>query len=474
MALRPTQNSIFHQVRSSIRTNLARLVRAQNQVSSGKRILAPSDDPVGISISMSLRRQMGGINAHLAAMEFARPTLSLGAARLQEASGLLHEARSLIVQGMNGTLSQSDRESVASQLELLQQSLLDIANSRSGERYLFAGTDTTTRPFDESVDAGRRVVTYQGNAETQRIPVGRRTTLAVNVPGSEVFGSSELTGVLFSGLTGVALGTSANAGDGYHEVSVRHDATTGSLGSGLALVAGGAGDTIIGDHALVVNAAARTVQLGAGAAVAIPTPLPTDLEVRDADGSLVHLDFSAWTGTDETTVLTGQGSIALDDGAFQAMSLAETDLELVDTARGVALHLDTTSITRAGSDVVTFQGTANLFDTTLGVVADLRNAEGLDQAELLDRINQRLAEFDRAQDDMLSAMGALGSRTARLDDTQERLLDLEVHLNGLLSRIEDADLTETVIEMNRAELTLQAAQATGARLLQQTLLNFLR
>ena len=75
---------------------------------------------------------------------------------------------------------------------------------------------------------------------------------------------------------------------------------------------------------------------------------------------------------------------------------------------------------------------------------------------------------------MLGAMGALGSRTARLDDTQERLLDLGVHLKGLLAQIEDADLTETVIEMNRAELTLQAAQATGARLLQQTLMNFLR
>ncbi len=465
---------MYRQVRTSIRINLIKLVRAQEQLSSGKRILVASDDPVGATMAMSIRRQMGGIDAHISAMEVARPNLSLGAARLQEASGLLHEVRALFVQGMNGTLAQTDRDSVANQLELLQKSLLDLANSRSGERYLFAGTDTTTRPFEERMEAGRQVVVYRGNEETQRIPVGRRTTLEVNVPGSEVFGRSELTGVLFSDLTGVALGTSANSGEGYHEVSVRHDATTGTLGSGLALAGGGADDTIIGDHALVVNASAGTVQLGSGSPVPIPTPLPSDLVVTDADGSLVHLDFSAWTGADEMTVLTGQGSIALDDGTFQAMSLAETDLELVDTARGVVLHINTTSITRAGNDIATFQGTTNLFDSILGVVADLRNGDGLTQAELLHRINQRLAEFNRAQDNMLGAMGALGSRTQRLDNSQERLLDLGVHLAGLLSQIEDADLTETVIDMNRAELTLQAAQATGARLLQQTLLNFLR
>lgn len=471
MTLRPTQASIFNLVRSGLRLNQGKLARAQEQVATGKRILRPSDDAVGTSAALAVRRQKGGVEAYRSAMNTARPLLATGASQLQEASGRLAEARALIVQGMNGTLSANDREAVAGQLDLLYEGLLELANSRSGERYLFSGTETGVAPFQETAD-GR--VEYRGDRSEQSIRIGRGIELEVNVPGDEVFSRFEYSGVAFHGITGVKAGTSASSGQGYHDLFVRHDATTGTPGEGIALANGGADDTIMGAHTVTVDAAEGTARLGSGKAVPIPTPAPATLELQDADGSTVVLDFSAWTGADTTFTLTGEGSISLNGGPYQAITLTETNLQLVDDERGAVLHVDTTGITRAAAELVDYLGTANVFDTLRGVVADLRNDEGLAHSETVERLGLRLEEFDRNHNNLLIGLGQLGSRTERLDTTEQRLGDLSVHLDSLISGLEDADLSEVILDMSRAEQTLQVAQGTGARLIDQTLLNFLR
>ena len=61
MSIRPTQGRIFAIISAGISSNTAKLIRAQEQASSGKRIVRASDDPVGASVSLSLRRQIGAI-----------------------------------------------------------------------------------------------------------------------------------------------------------------------------------------------------------------------------------------------------------------------------------------------------------------------------------------------------------------------------------------------------------------------------
>jgi len=474
MIQRPTQASIYNLVRSGLELNLGKLARAQEMVATGKSILRPSDDAVGTSAALSVHRQKGGVSAYLSAITTARPHLATASSQLQSASAQLTEARALIVQGMSGTLADEDREALAGQLELLVEGLIEIGNSRSGERFLFAGTETATQPFHEVVEDGRHRVVYRGNSTEQSILIGRDVELQLNVPGEEIFGRFEYTGVGFAGMTGVSTGVSASSGEGFHDVHVRHDVTTGAPTEGIALAAGGADDTIVGPHTVTIDGVNGMAQLGSGPKTSIGTPLPTDLTLRDADGSTVDLDFSAWSGASTSFVLTGEASLAFNGGAYQAITLTETDLELVDEGRGAVLHLNTTGITRAATELVTYRGTANIFDSLAGVAEDLRNEPGLPLTDALERARSRLGEFDRNHKNLLIATGRLGARTDRLDTTEARLQDLHVHLESLVSRIEDADLTTVVLDMNKADQTLQVAQATGARLLQQTLLNFLR
>jgi flagellar hook-associated protein 3 len=475
MNIRPTQNGNYDLVRTGLSLNLAKLLRAQEQVSSGKKLLRPSDDPVAAATVLALRRQLGDVTRFTAAIDSARPLLEQGMSALDEASGLMTDARELAVQGLNGTLNGSDRSALAQSLRLLKSQLLDVANTKFGNRYVFGGTATDAAPFAESEVGGLPRVSYQGNGDSHSVAIGPGVELAVNVPGSEAFGRFESSGVRYVGASGVRHGSSADAGSGYGYITIRHDATAGAPGSGVALANGGADDTLIGDRTLVIDSTAGTVRLGNGTAVAIPAAGDAnlaDFSVTDEHGAVVHLDFSAYDGTGSSSTLSGSGSVSLDGTTFTALDLNDSDMELKGEG-GTVLHIDATGIVQATKDLYSFDGAVNVFDELQGMIDDLDNVDGLDNARLTERLSSRLSGFDRDFGNLQVAMGALGSRAQRMDSGKSQLDQLAVSLQGLVSDKEDVDLASVVLDMNNAQQTLQVAQATGARLLQNSLLNYL-
>lgn len=473
MQLRPTQSTIFELVRRGLTSNTGKLVRAQEQAASGRRILRPSDDAAGTSVAMSLRRQIGNLQSFVSATSNSRPQVDQAAARLEEASALMTEARALVIQGMNGSLGADDREQIATQLELVYGQLLDVANTQSGDRYLFAGTNTNTRPFEVTYVDGEKRVQYRGNSDAQRVLIGRETTLQISASGEDVFARYAYSETRYGSLSGIKRGTGGDTGSGYDSLHVRHDGTSGAMGEGVLLVNGNS-DSMLGDRALTIDAAAGTIQLGQGPAAPIPTPYPGNLRVVDQHGAEAHIDLSGWTGNDFSTTLTGAASLSLDGTSYTPVTFAETSLQLVDDTTGNVIHVNTTGLVRAAREQVTFAGTSNVFDTLQGIVDDLRNEQNVSRPEMIDRMGSRLREFDRTQSDLLLGLGQLGSTSKRIQSSEERLQDLTVELKGLVSNVEDADFAVTALELTRAEQTLQLAQATGSRIMQQSLLNFLR
>ncbi len=473
MSIRPTQTSIYQLVQSGMQANLSKLIQAQEQVASGKRILRPSDDAVGTSLSLALRRQLGSISSYVGAIAGSRPILDTATAQLQSGLGILTEARGLALNSLSGSLNASDREAIAMQLESLRDSLLDVANASWGDRFLFAGTATEGRPWELDGNGEAR---YSGNEEVQFITIGRDEQVGVNMPGSSIFGDQEFTGVTYAGTTGVAQGQRADYGSGFDTLELIHTGTSGALGAGLALVGGGQ-DTILGDHSIVVDAVAGTVQMGDGPLMEIPAagdPELANFILEDGDGSVLHVDFSGYSGGSWSGTVTGNGEMSLDGISFQTLDFVNTDLEIVDSETGSVLHVDTTGITRAADELVTFSGTPNVFDVLGGMIADLRAGDELDTDSLMDQLSIRLDELDRGFDNVLAATGHLGSRAERLNHAETRLEGMGLHLQGLQSDVEDVDLSTAVLEMGRTQMTLQAAQAAGARLIQQSLLNYLR
>jgi flagellar hook-associated protein 3 len=472
MSIRPTQQAVFSQIERGMLENFSRLVRAQEQISSGKRIVKPSDDPVGASQALAFKRQIAAADRNKTSVQGARVMLDTASSLLQDGGGTLSEARAVLLQAMNGTQSDDDRRLFAGSIDLIRDRMIEVGNSRAGNRYLFAGTATDSAPFVESGNSVR----YSGNNQSQNVRVGEDARVMSTISGGEIFALEQRTGTQFSGLTGLASGTSADQGTGYRYVSVRHDSTAASgLSSGLAL-AGGASDSILGAHTLVIDGVAGTAQLDNGALVHFPATTAStagDVVVTNEHGAEVHIDFSAYDGTSSSATLTGAGSVSLDGTTWTSMALTEPDLELT-SADGTVLHLDTRGLHRAGVELVTFGGTVNVFDVLQGISNDMNNMHDLSPRDLRERLDMWLGELDRNHENIQIATGELGSLSQRATGLEESFDEQGVQIQGLLSDVEDVDFSKVVLDLNRAEQTLQLAQATSMRLLQNSLLNFLR
>jgi len=477
MAIRPTQNNIYSLVSRGLVLNLSKLAHAQERVSTGKDILRPSDDAVGTARALSMRRRLGLLGRFQESVQSTRPVLETSTAALEEISSILSEARELVITSMSGSMDPEDRATMSQQMTLLLEKLVDVANTKLGDRYVFAGTATGSEPYTLDFSSGQGAVKYNGNNQVQRIAAGFGTEIPINVPGSEIFGSNAVESIDLSGLTGVALGTTANEGRGFTDLHFRHDATLGSPGSGIALVSGGAFDTILNDHTVTVDAVAGTIQLDSGPPLQIPSPGSpeySDFRLINDRGAEVHLDFSGYTGVNSVSTLTGEGSVSIDGTTYTALTFTETDLELVHPTDGTVLHIDTTNVHRAGEELVSFTGATDVFNVLAGVAGDLANDGGLEASRVVDRLELRYDELLRGLNETLRGLGTLGARTERLISSDTRLQATSVNLQGLLSQVEDVEITEVILDMNKAEQTLQLAQATGSRLIQHTLLDFLR
>lgn len=472
--MRVSTFSTFSRVLIGLRNNQYAGIRAQEQLASGRRLIRPSDDPAGTARSLSLRRELSRTGRIQEAIGAGRNQLELAATTLQQGSELFTRARELLLQGMNGTLTDSDREAIATELDEIRSQLLDSANLQVDGNYVFGGTRLGSPPWEEVTTDGITRVVYRGNSSEQLVQAGVDQLVAITVPGDRVFGRSQPGITRYDGLTGASRGTTADEGNGYARLSFRHDSTDlGTLGTAGVTSSGGA-DTLLGSNRIVIDAAAGTIQLGDGQPITIPVgDARADVTIRNESGGELHLDLTGWNGFPYEGLVVGNGSVALNGADFVPLDFTETDLELRDEATGTVLHVDTTGVTRAGQELVTFGSTANPFDLLGGIVDDLRNGQGLTTNEVIDRLSIRLQDLDRVHDDVLLGIGTVGARSARLVTADSQLSEVGLELETRLSLVEDADLAEVAIDLARADQILQLAQAAGARVMQTSLLNFL-
>ncbi len=479
MPVRATTNSNFQRVLSGLRFNLSQLVLRQEQVATGRRILRPSDDPAGTSRVLSFNRQLASASRFIDAIGIGRSILDTGAVALEAGSGALAEARETLIQGMNGTLAPEDRQALATEIDLIRLGLLENANARSGERTLFGGATAGQGAYESRSIGGRERAIYIGSNEQQFIRIGDGVDVAITTPGSSIFSREAGAGAVFAGLTGAQPGSTANEGSGYEYLTLRHDTTiAGTIGTvGLALAGAGANDTFLGPQTLDVDPVAGTVSFGGGPARSIPQAGDPDLAnfvVENPAGGELHLDFTGYTGTSFNGTVDATGSISIDGTTFTALNLADQNIQLVHPESGNVIHVDATGVTRAGRELVSFSGKVNAFDALQGMADDLRNVDGLDHTELLGRLDIWLDEVDRNHENLLVGLGGLGSRSERLTNTEDRLQGMRTQVEILRSQELDIDFAEAALEMARAQQQLEIAQASGVRLLQTNLMNFLR
>jgi len=194
------------------------------ELATGSRINKPSDDPGGAAALVANRDQSSQADSFLQSGSSVSGLLQTADSTLSSVVTALNRAISLGVQGANGTLSDADRADVASELSGIQQQLISLGNTSYQGSFVFSGT-STAQPFvaDPASPSG---VTYTGNAGTNNIAAGSNYSLAINVPGSQIFtaaGSDVFQSI--SDLIG-ALQANTNIGSAVNEVKTAFDHIT--------------------------------------------------------------------------------------------------------------------------------------------------------------------------------------------------------------------------------------------------------
>ncbi len=160
--------------------------QAELQISSGKSVNEPSDNPSAAAQLVENNDQATFNSGYLQTLSAVQGQLSTADSTLSSVTTALQQAISLGVEGANGTLSDGDRSAIASQLQGIQSQLLSLANTSYEGHFVFAGTNTSTAPYvlDSASPSG---VKYAGNAGVNQVPIGSGYKVAVNVPGSQLF-----------------------------------------------------------------------------------------------------------------------------------------------------------------------------------------------------------------------------------------------------------------------------------------------
>jgi flagellar hook-associated protein 3 FlgL len=178
------------------RSNTA-MGKYQEQASSGKKINRPSDDPVTAVRGMFYRSSLNEIDQFKRNAEDGQTWMTTTDEGLDEVNSVLQRVRELTVQGLNGTNDPSARNAIAQEISQLKEHLGEVANSQIAGKYIFAGTDTKTPPYNTTNKAF-----INTNKEKLELQVGQTSKVQINVLGTDVF-NNDGNGGIFKVLDGI-------------------------------------------------------------------------------------------------------------------------------------------------------------------------------------------------------------------------------------------------------------------------------
>ncbi|WP_136067331.1 flagellar hook-associated protein FlgL [Modicisalibacter radicis] len=176
--------TMFESSLSSMNRQQGAFLDVGQQLATGRRVVNPSDDPQAASRAVSVSQSMAVSEQYSDARITARNALSQEESVLDSVSDAITSAKTLIIQAGNGTLSDADRTSLASDLRGVYESLLGQANTTNGNGdYLFGGVKDSAPPFVKQAGG----VAYQGADSVRAQQVDSSRQMPVGDSGLEVF-----------------------------------------------------------------------------------------------------------------------------------------------------------------------------------------------------------------------------------------------------------------------------------------------
>ncbi len=396
--MRISTSQLFQTGLNAILDQQSAASKTQLQIATGRRILAPADDPAGSARILDLNQEITLTEQYQSNADFARTRLSLEEGALIGVGNLLHRIRELAIQGNNDTLSDSDRGSIAVEVRQHLDQLLSIANTRdpNGE-YIFAGFQGLTQPFRRGL-VGNYI--YSGDDGQRFLQIGPNRQVAVGDSGTDVFRAIRNGNGTFTTFSNLA-----NIGSGVIDpgtVAGTFVADTYTITFTQALPTDPITYGVVGATSGVVIPAGTLYQDGVGISF---NGVTTAISGTPADGDTFTVSPSA----NQDLLTTVQNlAIALEspggDSAGRAQFHNALNRFLVDVDQGLDNILAVRSKVGARLSAIDSQHETNE-DFLLQVQETLSTVQDLDYAAAATRLNQQLTAIEAAQLSFIRVQG---------------------------------------------------------------------
>lgn len=182
--MRVTQGMLSNNLLRNLNSSSGKMDNYLTQLTTGKKINLPSDDPVIAMKGIGYRTELVKVEQYVRNTGEVHNWMDNSDAALDKATAAMQRLRELAVQASNGTYDEEELKSINEEAKQLKEHLVDLANTNVNGKYIFNGTDTNIAPVE--MDASG-TVTENFNTNDVRIEVSGGTTLKANVDGSNAF-----------------------------------------------------------------------------------------------------------------------------------------------------------------------------------------------------------------------------------------------------------------------------------------------
>ncbi|MED3943857.1 flagellar hook-associated protein FlgL [Priestia megaterium] len=183
--MRVTQGMLAANSLKQISDSYNKLETLQNQLSTGKKINRPSDDPVVATKGMAYRSNLSEVNQYKRNLTEAQSWFDSSESGLEQVNSILQRTKELVVQGLNGTNESDDRQAIAREIEQLKLDYMQVGNTQVAGNYIFNGVNVGAPPISENASG---IIESNINLDPFSVEVSKGIQLRVNIHPENIFG----------------------------------------------------------------------------------------------------------------------------------------------------------------------------------------------------------------------------------------------------------------------------------------------
>lgn len=189
MSIRVTQGMMSMQTLYNLNRNYGNMSNLENQISTGRKLNKPSDDPVGVTYALRYRGELASNEQFRTNADAAVSWLDFTDTTMQQATDVMKRVKELAIQGASGTLPQSGLDAIKLEVQQLKEQMGNIGNAQIRGKYIFNGQKYDQPPYQLSgnITNFAQIDTDQGAV---MYAVGDQSSFQMNTSGNDFFGSS--------------------------------------------------------------------------------------------------------------------------------------------------------------------------------------------------------------------------------------------------------------------------------------------